>query len=414
MGRIEAIFCRYALWASPLPFEVPQGRAEAPFGAALYGSQWFLPSDFFVEVASFIVRFLTSPPSTGCLGGVCARSAYGQSDVLLYRDALLRGSRKTWNEKKANVFSSMRSSFLSVDQTSEASFSRTRSIAIQTSTNARLNWPVLLAGMLLTLVFPASIHVFMLNVMHVPPPDPSHVPQWASSLNNVCSILALAIFYQLARPELVRLSLFRQCLVVSALYAMIRQEILGIVMNGVFTTAYAYSFLAEVPELLYCLLAGCLTVLVVLKVQGLWRKMMGAVLMAGVLGGAVRPVLTRLYAPFLKSISNLDHAPVFRLPLGWHFLIPAYLLTTEVVVACIVVAALAWPRLSADPIVRFLQFALMVMFIKGNVLRFTLYSFYIPSKLSLAFLSESQYFLDWVALSLLTVLTWQVSQRSQS
>lgn len=34
-----------------------------------------------------------------------------------------------------------------------------------------------------------------------------------------------------------------QCLVVSALYAMIRQEILGIVMGGVFTTAYAYSFL---------------------------------------------------------------------------------------------------------------------------------------------------------------------------
>lgn len=107
-----------------------------------------------------------------------------------------------------------------------------------------------------------------------------------------------------------------QCLVVSALYAMIRQEILGIVMGGVFTTAYAYSFLAEIPELLYCLLAGCLTVLVILKVQGPWRKTIGAVLMAGVLGGIIRPLLTRLYAPFLKSISYLDHAAIYRLPLG--------------------------------------------------------------------------------------------------
>jgi hypothetical protein len=302
---------------------------------------------------------------------------------------------------------------LSIDQTTEASFSRTQNTAIQTNTDARLNWPVLLTGMLITLVFPASIHVFMLNVMHVPPPDSSHVPQWASSLKEVCSILALALFYQLARPKLARLSLFRQCLVVSALYATIKQEILGIVMGGVFTTAYAYSLIAEVPELLYCLLASCLTVLVVLKVQEPWRKTMGTVLMAGVLGGAIRPLLNRLYAPVLTSISYLDHTPIYRLPLGWHFLIPAYLLTTEVVVACLVAAALIWPRLSSSTMVRFLQFALIVMFIQGNMLRFTLYSFYLPSKLSLAFLSESQYFLDWVALSLLTVLTWQLSQRSK-
>ena len=303
---------------------------------------------------------------------------------------------------------------MTVDQTTEAVSSRAQNISIHTNTDASLNWPVLLTGMLTMLLFPASIHVFMLNVMHVPPPDSSHVPQWASTLNDACSILALAVFYQLARPKLARRSLFLQCLVVSALYATIRQEILGIVMDGVFTTAYAYSFLAEIPELLYCFLVGCLTVLVILKVQAPRRKTIGAVLMAVVLGGAIRPLLTRLYAPFLKSVSYLGHAPIFRLPLGWHFLIPAYLLTTEVVVACILVAALTWPRLSSAPMVRFLQFALIVMFIKGNVLRFALYSFYIPFKLSLAFLSESQYFLDWVALSWLTVLTWQVSQRSES
>jgi hypothetical protein len=189
---------------------------------------------------------------------------------------------------------------LKVDQTSEAFSNRTENTAIQTNTDTRLNWPVLLTGMLITLVFPASIHVFMLNVMHVPPHDSSHVPQWASSLNEVCSILSLAIFYQLARPKLARLSLFLQCLVVSALYAMIRQEILGIVMGGVFTTAYAYSFFAEIPELLNCLLAGCLTVLAVLKVQGRWRKTVGVVLMAGVLGSAIRPLLIRLYAPVLE------------------------------------------------------------------------------------------------------------------
>jgi hypothetical protein len=303
---------------------------------------------------------------------------------------------------------------VSVDPTTEAFSGTAQSIVIETNTDAMLNWAVLLTGMLITLVFPASIHVFMLNVMLVPPPDSSQVPQWASFVKEVCSISALALFFQLARPKLARLSLFRQCLVVSALYATIKQEILGIVMGGVFTTAYAYSFLAEVPELVYCFLAGCLTVLVVLKVQGRWRKTAAAVLMACVLGGSIRPLLTRLYEPFLKSVSYLDHAPIFRLPLGRHFLLPAYLLTTEVVVACFVAAALIWPRLSSAPMVRFLQFALIIMFIQGNIIRFTLFSFFLPVKRSLAFLSESQYFLDWVALSLLTVLTWQVSRRSES
>jgi hypothetical protein len=230
----------------------------------------------------------------------------------------------------------------------------------------------------------------------------------------MCSILALAILYQLARPKLASLSVLRQCLVVSALYAMIKQEILGIVMGGVFTTAYAYSFLAEIPELLNIFLAGGLTVLVVLKVQGPWRKTVGVVLMACVLGCVVRPLLTHLYAPFLKSISYLDHAVIYQAPLGWHVLFPAYVLSTEAVVACLLMAVLIWPRLSSAPMVRFLQFALIIMFIKGEALRGTLYSFYLPFKLPLAFLSESQFFLEWVALSLLTALTWQVSQRSKA
>jgi len=70
------------------------------------------------------------------------------------------------------------------DQTAATHPGRRQKTVTQICTKgARLNWPVLLTGMLITLVFSLSIHIVMLQVLRVPYPNDGGVSQWASSLS---------------------------------------------------------------------------------------------------------------------------------------------------------------------------------------------------------------------------------------
>jgi hypothetical protein len=280
------------------------------------------------------------------------------------------------------------------------------------SAMAKTRVPVLAIGMAIALFFPATIHVYMISVLRVPYPDSSHDPSWLRGLIGTCSILALGYFFQLARPKLSHLSVAQQCLFVSAIFLMLRQEILGIVMGGVFSTAYAYNFLAGIPRLIYVFIVGTSVVLVLRNARGAVRKITDVVAAACLLSFAVYPLIKWISSPFLASVSYLNHEDVYGLPLGPHILIPAYSLTIEAVVGCTVLTALVWRRLSSPLPMRLLQLTLIIMFIKGEALKGTLEPFFLPfSSLSVSFLSASQFFMEWIALSVVTGLTWHAARR---
>ena len=276
-----------------------------------------------------------------------------------------------------------------------------------------VHWPVLLLGMAITLVVSLSFHVVMLQVLHVPYPDSSGVSRWATSVNTAFSIFAAMLFYQLARPRLERLSVWRQCLVVFALYAMLKETTRILIMMSIFTTAWSYHLLAGIPGLLYYLVAGCMIVIASRKLQGIWMKAAGAVAIAGILIFAVNPWITRLAAPLLRSIAYLNHAEVYSFPYGWNVLIPAYATFVEPTAACMLIAALVWRSLSSTTAVRVLQFVLLIMFLMGRFLPLFLFSFYLKLPLPTAALSESQFFLEALALALLTALVWQLAKQPE-
>jgi hypothetical protein len=274
--------------------------------------------------------------------------------------------------------------------------------------------PILLIGLVIALLFPATIHVYMLSVLRIPYPDSSHEPGWVHQLISACSILGVALFFQLARRKISNLSISGQCVLVSVIFSMIQQEILRIIMGGVFTTAFAYNFLAEIPHLIYVFSSGVLVVLVINYSKSAMGKAAGAVAVAGVMTFAVYPLLKWIYAPFLVSIAHLDHATVYGLPLGPHILVPAYILTSEAVIGCTVLTALIWQSLSPTLAIKLAQLTFIIMLINGVALRGTLEPFFLPFSLAASFLSASQFFMEWIALSVTIGLSWHAAQRFRS
>jgi hypothetical protein len=288
-----------------------------------------------------------------------------------------------------------------------------KSMPLPAGKSGRIHWPVLLIGMAITLVVSLSFHVVMLQVLHVPYPDSSGVSRWAASVNTAFSIFATMVFYQLARLRMERISVVRQCLVVFALYAMLKETTRIMVMMSIFTTAWRYQLLAGIPGLLYYLLAGSMIVVAGRSLRGWWMKAAGAVGIAGILIFAVNPWMTRLAAPLLHAIASLDHAEVYTFPYGWKVLVPAYATFAEPTVACMLVAVLVWRRLSATPMLRMVQFVLLIMLMMGRLLPTLLFSFYLKLPLPKAVLSESQFFLEAFALAFLTAVVWQLAKRAE-
>jgi hypothetical protein len=92
-------------------------------------------------------------------------------------------------------------------------------------------------------------------------------------------------------------------------------------------------------------------------------------------------------------------------------LVPAYITFIEPALSCMIFVALVWNRLSAKPLLRLVQFVVLIMFMRGMVFRTFIFSFYIKSSLGAAMLSESQFALETLALAVLTALIWQYSMK---
>ena len=111
--------------------------------------------------------------------------------------------------------------------------------------------------------------------------------------------------------------------------------------------------------------------------------------------------------PIMNFISNLEPQGEWcALPYGANVLVPAYLTFLEPVIACFAAAALAWGKLSRSRAVRYLQFTLLILAVKNQLLTPFIYVAFakIPALSALA--SEGQFALEALALAMLTCVSW--------
>jgi hypothetical protein len=274
-----------------------------------------------------------------------------------------------------------------------------------------INYLTLLIGMLMTLLVSLSVHVVMLQVLHVPFPEFAGVSIWASFLNMAGAVLAMMLLCSAARPRLALFSKVSQCIIVFLLYVMLKETFRGILMNGVVTTAWRFDLVAGLPSLTYGLILTTLLVIVTPLLGSIWAKGMGAGVITAVAMFVLRPALSKAFAPFLKAAQHFDHDEIYSFPYGWHVLLPAYVTYAEPVIACMLIAVLVWHSLSTKPVFRLVQFCMLILLIRGMLFPSFVYSFYSKAKLPIAMLSQSQFLFETVSLAVLTALVWQLSAR---
>ena len=272
---------------------------------------------------------------------------------------------------------------------------------------AEVNRTRLVVGMLVALVVSLSVHVVMLQVLRIPFPEFRGVRPWAPFLNTTLAVLSVGIVYDLARPRLSRFSTVMNYGIVFVLYVMLKETFRGILMNGVVTGDWRFDILAGLPSLVSGLVLTGLVVRMFPAVRTVGMKVAVAAVIAGTMMFAVKPLLSLAFASLLKAAAPLDHADLYAFPYGWQVLIPAYLTYAEPVIACTLMASLIWQALSPNTAIRFLQFVLLVLTIRGMLLPTFLYSFYSRVPFAPAMLSQSQFLFETIALSALIGLAWR-------
>ena len=139
----------------------------------------------------------------------------------------------------------------------------------------------------------------------------------------------------------------------------------------------------------------------------LWTKVAAAVTIAGVTAYLVTPLARSVLQPALNYISDLaPQSEWCKLPYGVNVLVPAYLSFSEPVVACFLAAALAWSGFSAARTGRYLQFSLLILAVKSQLITPFVYAAFAKTSVSSALASEGQFALEALVLALVTAISW--------
>ena len=274
-----------------------------------------------------------------------------------------------------------------------------------------ISWPILVVGAIIVTVISLSVHVIMLQVWGVPFPDRTGVALWANFLNVAIAVIALSTFYGLARPQMTRWPTWLRWLVVALLFGSLKEVFRGNLMNGVVTTAWVFSFAQMIAPIAYSLILGACVVWALPLVRNRALGIGAMLVAAAFMMFAVKPLVGFALSPLMQAVSALNHQDVYPFPYGWHVLFWAYVTYLEPVMACFAAAALVLPGLSPRPILRITQFSGLILCIKGALLPTLLFGFFNARGLGIGMISESQFLLEGLALSVLVALIWPSATR---
>jgi hypothetical protein len=260
--------------------------------------------------------------------------------------------------------------------------------------------------MIATLVIALSVHVIMLQNLHVPYPHPSAEPPWIGFAKAVLAVGAVAGFYRLARPSLPS-SMVAQVLIVFALDAGLKESVRLAIMSGLTTTAYAYSLLHALNGAMILLIRDLLVVALASFIKHSEILVPALVAIAAFVNFVLQPTIAHIFSTLSDALHLVEHAEVYTEPYGLGIEIPAYLTFAEPVVACMIMAVLVWPRLGGRSVPAFVRrFAILILLVRGTLAFMLLDSFLLPQPLWLASLSTGQFCFEPLTLAVLTALVW--------
>lgn len=266
-----------------------------------------------------------------------------------------------------------------------------------------IEWPALVAALIVAGAASLSIHIVMLQVLGIPFPE-DQAPAWAKLLNLAGTTSALIAFQVCAQAKLG--GLMRTVAVSACILLFVKEGIRGAIMNGVVTTGWTFALAGVlVPVLLSFGIA------LISAVAARWVRSPITLLAAGILAGVLafvwQAVVGFAVSPVMAALSDLARPDIYQLPYPTSVLIPAYLTFAEPLLGCSLLAALLWNRINGSLVRRLALFTLLVVLLKGVLIRTLLFPAYMEQPYFEGMLSQSQFLLEFAALGILVALAWE-------
>ncbi len=259
-------------------------------------------------------------------------------------------------------------------------------------------------GFVVTMVASLSVHAVMIQYLHVPYPYALPHTGWPVFPDFVATTCAVVAIYALARPKLETLGYATRILVLFLLIAALNEKLFrDVFMNMVNAKRVTiYPVVQWLPELAPPAALAAIVVSSAALMSSTWRKVLGVVLIAGLVFFMVKVVTDDVFARVLASIEYLDPANRFDPPYDYHILIPAYLSFAEPVAASFAVGLLVWDRLSRQTPTRIAQLAALVLLVHGSVFKPFINILYARTDAVTAMLSVGQFSFESIVLGVLT------------
>ncbi|WP_162878172.1 hypothetical protein [Trinickia diaoshuihuensis] len=274
-----------------------------------------------------------------------------------------------------------------------------------------VRWGRLTLGVVATGVLSLSVHVVMLQVLHVPYPGAVLRTKLPDVLNGALMIWAAIWVYDVLRTQWDGRSAWLCLATLFALLAGLNETLRAAFMSGYCSThtpvRWLIGLLASLrPFTAYAVAAGF--------AAGIAQFRSKTVRIGGTAAAAL--VSAYFIGPALVAADAAIRAQAARwmpdggwctLPYGIDVLVPAYLTFIEPVFLCFACAILVWNRLPGGAPGRTAAFVLLILALKRHVLASLLYAIYAPGPAMTALASVGQFSLEAAALAGLTAVSWR-------
>lgn len=287
-----------------------------------------------------------------------------------------------------------------------------KDILIKTASLPAVRRPLMLVGALVAAgIMALSIHVGMLYVgVAFPLAEP---PLWARWLNISIVVGAVLVWLKLAHPRIGHCSVLIRTLILFAILMSVRETLRAATMQGVVTTAWAFSAFSLIEPLVRTLLLALSCVIAVRWARS-GMSLVIAALVTGAICFAAQMLASEAFRPLAEHFASLALPDLYEFPYPPQVLIPAYLTFAEPVIGATLLVILVWDRLPGSKAARLSLSAALVALVKGVVGSTLLFSFFTQESAALGMLSYSQFLFEFLALGLLTGFAWEAFGRPRS
>lgn len=282
------------------------------------------------------------------------------------------------------------------------------------SANIRTHWLLILASACVICCIALGVHDFMLTRLRIPYPNASAVPTWAKYLDVTIRIVSLTWLACIARPTVGRMTYVKEAMLLGltlmSLHETLRVFLIDIVLtNGWRHSQWLFVLVDSIPSAVLWVFYGAWAALIARLLRHstltkVFRVMIAVGAAAAAVAGGMfvlKPWLQVLALHIQSAFHLPDPVQIYFEPYPAHVNWIIYGTFIEATCAALILILLVWPGLTGSVFRKICQCSVFLLLIRGRFVSSLLFSFWLPGSRHLAFLSESQFFLETLLLGML-------------